>query len=114
MTAEVLKVAYYRATADEDIQREYFIRKYRELSTRFAELLEKFSMGIAKEMRLSANQSLERFRQLLITMFEAVAQSAFNHKDDIENLVLLANKLNSMTDSEQKEYIKQLEAEFEK
>ena len=112
ITPAVLKATFYRYAANPDIQKEYFNRKYREYANEFAELFSKL-ITENKEALERFGRAIERFGQLAITMFEGVGQFALNHKDDIENLFLLACKLNSMTDSEQEEYFKLLEAEFE-
>lgn len=112
ITPAVLKATFYRYVADPDIQKEYFNRKYREYATEFAELFSKL-ITENKQALERFGRAIERFGQLAITMFEGVGQFALNHKDDIENLFLLADKLNSMTDSEQEEYINLLEAEVE-
>lgn len=112
VTPAVLKATFYRAITEEQLQREYFVIKDREMAEQFGKLLLNF-VTENKQAFERFGEALKRFGRLAGTAFEKIGQFALNHKDDIENLVLLSNKLNSMTDSEQEEYIKSLEAEFE-
>lgn len=113
MTPEVLKATYYRAVAEEDIQREYFDRKYREYADRFGQLLEQL-ISENEQAFERFGKAFEKFSQLVVAAFQRVGQFYLNHRDDIESLVLLGDKLNGMPDSDREEYIKLLEIEFEK
>jgi hypothetical protein len=100
MTSKVLKATYYRAIAQEDIQQVYFKEKYREYAARLGKLLYAF---------VSDNEeALERFKLAM----ERFGQFILEHKEDIENVLSLAERLNAMTGEEKEEYAKLLQSEL--
>ena len=113
VTPEVLKATYYRAIVEEDIQREYFDRKYSEYAARFGQLLSRLIMENEQAFE-RFGKAFERFGQLVVAVFERVDQFTLNYKDNILALASLGDKLNSMTDADREKYIKLLEAEWEK
>ncbi|MFC1944887.1 hypothetical protein ACFLX5_05350 [Chloroflexota bacterium] len=126
MTPAVLKATFYRAITEEKLQQEYFTRKDHELAARVSELLpylvkenkksfERFGEALEKISQLEIAAFSEKISRVAYREFERLRQltSTALGKMDQNNLILLADTLNGMTNSEQEEPAKLLEAELE-
>lgn len=113
MSPAGFKVRYYRAIAEEDIQREYFDKKDYEYQNwwqeLFSELLKDIEEGRIPERPPEGlgNQSFESFES-----FESLMRFLLQHGDDFKGLVMkmsldsFFDKLTNMTDSDKEALIK--------
>jgi len=116
MTPAVLKVEYYRAIAEADIQREYFNRRYREI-----ELLHRESKKLLSNWQLQDPivKLMARAMPLLRSGGQVASRIARGlgclalRQPDIGSLISFFKMFNGLPDSDKEEIIKFLETELQ-